>query len=425
MAGLSSPPSTPRSRWRAGWWHVVFLVLDLPVGLVAVGVAVLVVTGVSTLPLAFVGALILVPTLWFAELFGWAERVRLEAFLGIRIEAPAAVTHPTSWRRLLLDRTRWRATAYASICALWATFIGAVVMSVLGACLPLLATPFLPSMAPPGGIRILPWLTVPLGTGTWLLAATAGLVLAVAPLVAGRLTCVDVALARWLLGPDTRDQIAALATRVDTLTEDRAATVDSVEEERRRIERDLHDGPQQRLVSIAMDLGMAREWLDEDPARAKVLLDSAHSASKEAITEIRNVARGIAPPVLTDRGLDAAISALAARTSVPVTVDIEGVGRLDPTTEAIAYFCVSECLTNVVKHADAAAVTVRLRQQGADLVVRVSDNGRGGADPAGGTGLTGLRQRVRAVDGSLTVDSPPGGPTVVTASLPHRIRRPS
>ncbi|MFN8082876.1 MAG: sensor histidine kinase, partial [Dermatophilaceae bacterium] len=110
---------------------------------------------------------------------------------------------------------------------------------------------------------------------------------------------------------------------------------------------------------------------------------------------------------------------------VPVTVDIEGVGRLDPTTEAIAYFCVSECLTNVVKHADAAAVTVSLRQQGADLVVCVSDNGRGGADPAGGTGLTGLRQRVRAVDGDLSVDSPPGGPTVVTASLPHRIRRPS
>ena len=425
MTGLSSTPSPPRSRWRAGWWHVVFLVLDMPVGLVALGIVVLVITGVSTLPLAFVGALILVPTLWFAELFGQAERVRLEAFLGVRIDPPNAQQHTTSWRRLLLDRARWRATAYAAICSLWATFIGAVVMSVLGACLPILLTAFLPGIAPPGGIRLLPWVRVPAGADTWLLAGMAGLVLVLAPLVAGRLTCVDVALARWLLGPDPRDAIAALASRVDTLTEDRAATVDSVEEERRRIERDLHDGPQQRLVSIAMDLGRAREWLDEDPAHARALLDSAHTASKEAIAEIRNVARGIAPPVLTDRGLDAALSALAARSSVPVTVDIEGVGRLDPTTEAIAYFCVSECLTNVVKHADATAVAVSLRRAGTDLVVRVSDDGCGGADPAGGTGLTGLRQRVRAVDGNLSVDSPPGGPTVVTANLPHRTRRPS
>ncbi len=425
MTGLSSTPSPPRSRWRAGWWHVVFLVLDMPVGLIAIGIVVLVVTGASTAPLALVGLAILVPTLWFAEFFGRAERVRIAAFLGVQIDPPTEPNHGTWWRRHLLDRARWRATAYAAICSLWATVIGAVVMSVLGASFPLLLTLLLPGIAPPGGIRVLPWLRVPPGAGIWLLASMAGLVLVLAPVVAPKLTSVDVALARWLLGPDPRDAIAALASRVDTLTEDRAATVDSVEEERRRIERDLHDGPQQRLVSIAMDLGMAREWLDQDPAHAKSLLDSAHTASKEAIVEIRNVARGIAPPVLTDRGLDAAISALAARSSVPVTVAIEGVGRLDPTTEAIAYFCVSECLTNVVKHADAQAVTVSLRRAGTDLVVRVSDDGRGGADPAGGTGLTGLRQRVRAVDGNLSVDSPPGGPTVVTATLPHRTRRPS
>jgi signal transduction histidine kinase len=191
-----------------------------------------------------------------------------------------------------------------------------------------------------------------------------------------------------------------------------------VETERRRIERDLHDGPQQRLVAIAMDLGMAQERMDRDPAGARQLLDKAHSAAKEAVTELRQVARGIHPPVLTDRGLDAALSALAARSPVPVTIRVEVPVRPSPTVEAIAYFCVSEALTNVAKHARASSAQVSADLSEGQLRIEVRDNGIGGADPGGGTGLHGLADRVRAIDGSLRVDSPAGGPTVLTVLLP-------
>lgn len=246
--------------------------------------------------------------------------------------------------------------------------------------------------------------------------------LLVAPLLATGVTSVDRSLARTLLGTDPEEEIAQLAERVDSLTETREATVDSVEAERRRIERDLHDGPQQRLVAIAMDLGMARDRFTTDPEAARELLDKAHAASKEAIVEMRQVARGIVPPILADRGLDAAVSALAARSPVPVSVAVdEAVGRLEPSIEAIAYFCVSELLTNVAKHARAGHATVRLtRTDDGRVVVEVVDDGVGGADPTRGTGLIGLRQRVSAVDGTLEVSSPAGGPTRAVVALPLR-----
>jgi signal transduction histidine kinase len=174
-----------------------------------------------------------------------------------------------------------------------------------------------------------------------------------------------------------------------------------------------------------MDLGMARERLSRDPDGARELLDKAHAASKEAITEMRQVARGIHPPVLTDRGLDAALSALAARSPVPVEVHVDVPMRPSPTVEAIAYFCVSEALTNVAKHSRATAARVDVRNAGDRLEVHVSDNGIGGADEAGGTGLHGLSDRVRAVDGSIEVTSPPGGPTVIVVSLPLPPSRPA
>jgi signal transduction histidine kinase len=167
-----------------------------------------------------------------------------------------------------------------------------------------------------------------------------------------------------------------------------------------------------------MDLGMARERLDRDPAGAQQLVDHAHAAAKEAITEMRQVARGIHPPVLTDRGLDAALSALAAGSPVPVQVSVDLPRRPAPTLEAIAYFCVSEALTNVAKHAGARHAWADVREGAGALVVTVRDDGHGGADLTGGTGLVGLRQRAAAVDGTLDVSSPPGGPTVVTVSLP-------
>ena len=186
---------------------------------------------------------------------------------------------------------------------------------------------------------------------------------------------VQVAMARLLLEPGERERLSA---RVDTLEETRAGMVAAADAERRRIERDLHDGAQQRLVALAMTLGRAKAA--EDPVHTRQLLDEAHGEAKEALIELRNLARGIHPAVLTDRGLDAAVSALAARCPVPVAVDVDLPRRAGPATEAIAYFVVAEALTNVAKHAEATRAWLTAEFQGDRLVVEVLDNGVGGAD---------------------------------------------
>src|SRR6266700_2926320 len=221
-------------------------------------------------------------------------------------------------------------------------------------------------------------------------------------------------IARGLLGPSQQQ----LARRVEALQSSRARTVDAAAAERRRIERDLHDGAQQRLVALAMDLGLAKEKFAGDPQAARTLLDEAHDEAKRALAELRNLARGIHPAVLTDRGLDAAVSALAARSPVPVEVDIDLHDRPPGAIESTAYFVVAEALANVAKHAAATHAQVRITKQGGRLVVEVRDDGVGGADPAGGSGLAGLADRVASIDGRLTVASPQGGPTVVRAELP-------
>jgi len=200
--------------------------------------------------------------------------------------------------------------------------------------------------------------------------------------------------------------------------ESRVRIVQAADEERRRIERDLHDGAQQRLVALAMDLGMARAKLETDPAAGAALVGEAHEEAKRALAELRDLARGIHPAVLADRGLDAAISALAARSPVPVDVDV-ATGRLPGPVESTAYFVVVEALTNAAKHARAAEIGVRITRHRDLLIVEVIDDGAGGADPARGTGLRGLADRVAAVDGRLAITSPPGGPTVIRAELPY------
>jgi signal transduction histidine kinase len=211
----------------------------------------------------------------------------------------------------------------------------------------------------------------------------------------------------------------ALTQRVEELTESRARVVDAAEAERRRIERDLHDGAQQRLVAMQMTLGRLRSRLrsagDEEGI---ALVDDARREARQAIGEIRDLTRGLHPPVLTDRGLDAALSGIAARTPIPVSVDVEATPRPSITVEAIAYFVVTEALTNVVKHASATRATVTIRRVEDTLLVAIGDDGRGGADPALGTGLAGLSDRVAGVDGTLRVNSPVGGPTVIEVELP-------
>jgi signal transduction histidine kinase len=223
------------------------------------------------------------------------------------------------------------------------------------------------------------------------------------------------ALARYLLGPNETQELRA---RTAQLRASRARGVDAAEAERRRIERDLHDGAQQQLLAVAMDLGRARAKLETDPAAAQELIQQAHAGAKEAIVELRNLARGIYPAILTDRGLDAAISAVAARAEVPVAVEVDLPTRPPAAVESIAYFIVSEALTNVTKYARATHASVRITRDQNWIVVEVSDDGVGGAEATPGGGLAGLADRAAGIDGILTVNSPPGGPTVVRADLP-------
>ncbi|TDD73256.1 sensor histidine kinase [Actinomadura darangshiensis] len=241
------------------------------------------------------------------------------------------------------------------------------------------------------------------------------LLLAAAPWAAAGVRTLDARAAAALLGPDRAKE---LERRVEDLAEQRASVVDAADIERRRIERDLHDGAQQRLVSLALNLGLARETLAGVPGDAMRVIVEAHEEAKEALTELRNLVRGLHPAVLEDRGLDAALSGVAARVPLPVRLRVDAEPRASSTVEAVAYFVVSEALTNVVRHARADEVDVSVVRHGEVLRVTVRDDGAGGADPAGGTGLTGLARRVRSVDGTFRITSPAGGPTTVTVELP-------
>ncbi|WP_328681072.1 sensor histidine kinase [Streptomyces sp. NBC_00343] len=229
-------------------------------------------------------------------------------------------------------------------------------------------------------------------------------------------------MARLQSGPGRRLLAAGpdvdLSLRVAELTATRAAALDAHATELRRIERSLHDGAQNRLVSVAVLIGAARRMVARDPAGADELLERAQSAAEMALAELRTVARGILPPVLADRGLAGALSGLAADCAVPCRIDVDVPARCAASVEATAYFVVAEALTNIAKHSGAAHATITARGTGDRLVLRVEDDGRGGADAEGGSGLTGIRRRIAAHDGDLTLTSPPGGPTVLTADLP-------
>jgi signal transduction histidine kinase len=200
--------------------------------------------------------------------------------------------------------------------------------------------------------------------------------------------------------------------------ETRAGAVDAQAAELHRIERDLHDGAQARLVALALDLGLAREKLETDPDSARVLVESAHEEAKTAIKELRELVRGIHPSILSDRGLDAALTALAARCPVPVALSVRLHGRLPAAVEAAAYFVVNEALANVAKHSGATRCEVDVERANGSIAIEVSDDGRGGASSSLGTGIAGLERRLRSLDGRLVLKSPVGGPTTLRADIP-------
>lgn len=371
----------------------------------------------AVLPLAFLGIPVAVLTLGVMDVVCRVERARIALLLGVTIEPPVPepVTDGRWWRprwRGLLGPQRWL-QAGAVVALVPAQLAGLAVAAVIWpAALLLLA---LPVYHVAGG-------TVAFGSGqlhgplALTACAVAGLVvLLLAPLVTRGAATALTALSRILLGPNRR---RALSTRVEELEHSRAVVTDAAEAERRRIERDLHDGAQQRLIAMIMELARAKARLSADDADgARALLDRAHEQAQTALTELRNLVRGVHPPVLSDRGLDAALSGLAALCPAPVDLDVALNTRPPATIESIAYFVVAEALTNVAKHAHATKVRVAVTQRDGQILISVQDNGIGGADPTG-VGLTGLAGRIRAVDGQLTIDSPAGGPTTVTARLP-------
>jgi signal transduction histidine kinase len=242
-----------------------------------------------------------------------------------------------------------------------------------------------------------------------------------APWLAQLVARADERLARALLGPSHSEE---LALRLESVAKSRAEIVEATDAERRRIERDLHDGAQQRLVSLAMNLGMARARFTDVPEPVQQAIAGAQEEALLALSEVREFIRGLHPAVLNDRGLKAALSGLAARAPLPVRLKVDMPRPAAPSVEAVAYFIVSEALTNVAKHAQATQAEVAVTLDGDLLRISVTDNGAGGAvldgtgGSDGGTGLRGLMQRAASVDGTLTIDSPPGGPTVITAELP-------
>jgi signal transduction histidine kinase len=238
--------------------------------------------------------------------------------------------------------------------------------------------------------------------------------LAAAPWLTAAVGTLDARAARALLGPSRAEE---LEHQVEHLAQTRAGVVDAADAERRRLERDLHDGTQQRLVSLAMRLGMARAERP-DAAQAHQVIAEAHEEAKAALLELRHLVRGLHPAVLENRGLDAALSGVAARLPIPVRLTVDVPRRPPPTIEAVAYFTVSEGLTNIAKHAQASQAEVFVQRANDRLHIIVSDDGVGGADPARGTGLAGLAKRAASVDGTFEIVSPPGGPTLLTVDLP-------
>jgi signal transduction histidine kinase len=396
-----------------------YLVLGLFAGIATGTVAVtFVALSIGLLPVFLLGLPVAALTVLVVHGLAAMERARARALLDVELPGrPLRPVPDAGWLRRTLVRVRtsefWKETAYAVVLLPTATVTASLVLAFWSAAAAGLALPLYVGRLP--GDDAVGWLH-------WSNAAEtaagfgAGLVFVlIARLSSAAFTAGHLALTRALLSPNATE---ALRLQVTELRETRARVVDAADAERRRIERDLHDGTQQQLVALAMSLGRAKEKMDTDPEGARELVAQAHQEAKDSITALRDVVRGVHPAVLTDRGLDAALSALATRAPVPVRLDVDVPDRPSPTVEAIAYFVVSEALTNVAKHAAATRATVHVERDGDRLLVSVSDDGRGGATDGPDGGLAGLRDRVHAVDGTFRLQSSPTGGTTVTVEVP-------
>ncbi|HUR06081.1 MAG TPA: sensor histidine kinase [Nonomuraea sp.] len=381
----------PRPWSARAWLDTAHVVIGLPVGMVLAGLTVVCAA---------------VPTLMRRGLphFTRVQRSRFEAFLDVRI---APVRSPISYR----SRSTWRQIGYHLLSPL-VGLAGAVLVAFAWGAAVVGLTAFLQPMLqePPLVFRFN--LRNPYVVSVYM--AVGFVLLLVAPTLARAMAHLDLSVARALLGPSRHE----LGQRIETLTESRAGVIDAADAERRRIERDLHDGAQQRLVSLAMNLGLARATLTDLPEAAREAIERAHEESKQALKELRDFVRGLHPAVLNDQGLDAALSGIAARAPIPVRLRVDIDLRTSPTIEAVAFFIVSEALTNIAKHAAATRAQVSVVRERDRLSLLIFDDGCGGATLDGGTGLRGLVQRIDSVDGTLRLSSPLGGPTTIEVDLP-------
>ncbi|MFE0402878.1 sensor histidine kinase [Streptomyces nigra] len=421
-------PAVLRAPFAARTWREFgYVLLGLPISIMLFVYAVTMVSLGAGLLVTFLGVPVLAAALAGCRGFAALERVRARALLHLDVGDPEPLRTRSSgfmaWvGAVLKSGTSWRSVLYAVLHFPWAVFSFSVAVSLWTYGWALLTYPLwfwvFPVWAGQDGLQLFGdethsiYLDNPFEITV---TALVGLVFTLAtPWIIRALTTVDRVMVHGLLGP------SQLATRVVELESDRGVVVDTAAADLRRIERDLHDGAQARLVALAMDLGLAKEKLTEDPQAAARMVDEAHGEVKTALQELRDLARGIHPAVLTDRGLDAALSAVASRCTVPVEVQVDLDQRPVPAIEGIAYFTVSELLQNISKHARATWASVDVWRVENRLMLQVVDNGVGGADVSAGSGLAGLAERLDAVDGILVVDSPQGGPTRVTAELPWR-----
>jgi signal transduction histidine kinase len=383
-AGSGAPVPLPPARFAydaVTWKEIAYLLANFPVDLAGfVYVVVMLCLGIG-MSVTVVGLPLLALGLAGCRVLGRLERGRARGMLGVVVDEPRPLRpgrmgfFPWLWTALK-DPVGWRHALYF--------------------------------------FMRLPW-----GILTFVVALT-GLFVAwpVLPFIARGLANADRAMVRGLLSSSDD-----LERRIAELESDRGTVVDTAAADLRRIERDLHDGAQARLVNLAMGLGLAKEKLAEGQADETVarMVDEAHGEVKLALQELRDLARGIHPAILTDRGLGPALSAVSARCTVPVTVTVDLADRPAPAIEGIAYFTVSELLQNVSKHSAARTAAVEVWRSDERLMLQVRDDGHGGASADGGSGLSGLAERLDAVDGLFVVDSPAGGPTTIAAELPWRV----
>jgi signal transduction histidine kinase len=419
--------SSPFAAWvRRGW-------VAAGRGLVLFGGSLLALLTAATLVLAVVSVawVVLVPAVVMAV--RWlANRARrlAGAWSGVEIAMPYQTRPPMAsgakgwrqrWSWILTDRATWRDLRWLLVDPIIGAFLAGLPAAIIAYGLFGLAQPVAWKPIDDAGNNWYGMIHVTGSMAAWSAAVLGAGIVLVGLAIGPRSLLLHARFTRALLAPTPN---AELALRVRHLTETRADAVDAQAAELRRIERDLHDGAQARLVAMGMTLSAAEQLLAVDPQAARALLGEAREASTKALNELRDLVRGIHPPVLADRGLGDAVRALALDSPLTVQVSVDVPGRLPPAVESGAYFAVSEVLVNAAKHSGAEQVWLDLRHHDGALRIAIVDNGRGGAETGHGTGLRGIQRRLAIFDGTLALTSPPGGPTTVTMEVPCALSSP-